>query len=195
MFDKFINLLNWGGPSTVIIIVVIALIFIASVFWGIKHRIKKEKVTSASLDTPVKITKKETAEADTDEPEDAGYKQLRGTGKYKAMVYCADGISIDFTTIPYRLGNIHTLDTSLPQPGGNYIVKELSDGTLAAYDPRDTVMETKETPDWAWLAINCKVIVQNFWRVPNAWWKSVGMWFAAGMILVVFICFLAVFGG
>jgi hypothetical protein len=115
------------------------------------------------------------------------------------MIYLADGESIDFTGIDKPIGHMKQFDTSLPFSGGAYICKETKDAsgaiTLVAYDPRDTALETDKLPDWAWFAINCKDIVTRFWRVPAPWWKSIGMWFAAGMLLIVFICFLAIFGG
>lgn len=187
--------------ANVAVIVIVALLiglFILVVWWRMRSIKKKRSQNSAFQAKKTESLKKAPPETVVDdgkkkkEAEEPAY----GPGfPYKAMVFLNDGESIDFTGIPKPIGHIKQFDTSLPFSGGGYIVKELTDGSLVSYDPRDVALETDQLPDWAWFAINCRDIVLRFWRVPNPWWKSIGMWFAAAMILAVFICFLALFGG
>lgn len=191
MIDKFTELTGSGGPAAIIIIIVFVLILGFSIWWGISRRARQHgKGNTVNLSSTVSAD----SQSKTNSGDENGKTKV-GTGHYKAMVYRKNGITVDFTTIPEPAGSLYQFDTSCPINGGGFIAKETKDGDIIGYDPRDVVIETEELPDWAWFAINCKEVVQNFWRVPTAWWKSVGLWFAAGMMLIVFICFLAVFGG
>ena len=182
------NLIKLGGATTIIIIVAFVIIFGLAFWWNITRIKRKQKAMSSAAIFPV-------APAVLGRPDkQPGKKSLIGTGAYKAMVYRYNN-SIDFTTIPEPIGNIYQFDTSCPFSGGGYIVKETKEGRIADYDPREVKIITEELPEWAWFAINCRDIVRQFWKVPIKWWASVSMWFAAGMMLVVFIAFLAVFGG
>lgn len=181
------ELIELGGAPTIIIIVVFVVVLATAIWWNISRKRKQIKG-----DTKTSI--KQSVEDKEEVEENIQTDSLIGTGSFKAMVYRKNG-ALDFTTIPEPIGYIYQFDTSLPFSGGGYIAKEGDKGEILDFDAREIDIVTKELPEWAWFAINCEQIVKNFWQVPSAWWQSVSMWFAAGMMLILFISFLAVFGG
>jgi len=185
------DFIKLGGPAAIIAIIVLLAVFGLAFWWGIRRRWKKPASEAFAASRAPVIS---TAKSKSDKRQDSTQKPLIGTGAYKAVVFRKDG-AIDFTTIPEPLGQVHQVDTSCPQPGSCYTVIEGAHGEIIDYDTREIPIITEELPEWAFFAINCREIVRRFWQVPLAWWRSTSIWFAAGMILVVFICFLAVFGG
>lgn len=206
MFDRFLEMFRNISLSGILIIVGLIIVIILVAVLIARMRAKRSKRPSS---TDTRVSDKTKADKWVGAPLYVSDKERKSQGKsvknveleiqygrggFKAMVYTKEG-NIDFTTIPEPVGNIYQFETSLPFSGGGYIVKEDINGDIVEYAPSAIEIVTKELPEWAWFAIHCKDIVKRFWQVPAPWWHSVSMWFAAGMMLIVFISFLAVFGG
>ena len=120
-------------------------------------------------------------------------KSILGTGSFNCMCI-KQGQILDWTTIPAPMGELYQADTSCPVSGGIYIVKELADGTIVDYDPREVPVKLEESPEWAWYATHWDIVPRVF-SVQMSLWKSPSTWFAGALIAVLFICFLSVVGG
>lgn len=188
MFDL---LASGGSTSIIILIAVVTLVAVVVVIKIMRSRHKGgfNPVVNAPIE---KAIREETKVQISEAPPDSNC--VLGTGNYKCMAYRYDG-SLDFTTMPEPIGELYSFDTSCPFSGAGYIVKELKTGEIVDYDPREMPIEPKATPEWAWFAINPRDVTKRFWTVPTPFWKSGSMWFAAAMIVVLFISFLSVFGG
>ena len=123
-------------------------------------------------------------------------KGILGKGNIKCLCFRKiKGVNVaDFTTISEAIGELYQFDPSCPTPGSGYIVKENEKGEIVDYDPREVKCTWEESPDFAHLVMNGGQIIKNFWAVQVQWWKSTSVWFAAAMLVVVFITSLAVVG-
>ncbi len=185
--SDFLEMLSSLSVAGIIILVVILLIFatVAAVY------IRREIIGKSRRGS---LTSKPEDSAPPIEHEDASAsKSILGTGEVKCVAIRPGNI-IDFTTIPELIGEVYQVDTSCPRSGAVVIVRELEDGEIVDYDPREVPVVIEQTPEYAWFATNWN-IVTRFWAVPQIWWKSTSMWFAAAMMAIVFIAFLAVVGG
>lgn len=135
-----------------------------------------------------------SAEQGEAKPEDDSIKLGRGAYKCLCFRKIKGVIVADFTSINKPVGELYQFDPSCPFSGSGYIVRQLEDKTIMDYDPREVKVKTDETPDYAWHAINWKEDVNAFWTVPAKWWKNTASWFAAGVLVIVFISALASFG-
>ena len=124
-----------------------------------------------------------------------GKKTILGQGDIKCLCFHKiKGVNVaDFTTIGEAIGELYQFDPSCPITGSGYIVKENADGEIVDYDPRELAFKIEESPERAWFAINWDIVKSVFF-VPIQWWKSTSVWFAAGMMVIVFITSLAVLG-
>ena len=75
-----------------------------------------------------------------------------------------------------------------------FIVKELSDGKVLDYDPREVAFDVKKSPEYAWHATHWQPETNDFWMAKVEWWKSRAVIFAGALLLVMFIIALAVLG-
>jgi len=118
-----------------------------------------------------------------------------GAGDIKCLCFRKiRGVNVaDFTTIGKAIGEMYQFDPSCPITGSGYIVKENAEGKIVDYDPRELAFKVEESPERAWFAINWDIVKLVFF-VPIKWWKSTSVWFAAGMMVIVFITSLAVLG-
>lgn len=128
--------------------------------------------------------------------EGEGKKVTLGTGTVKCLCFRKiQGVNVaDFTTIPEPIGELYQFDPSCPISGSGYIVREDEKGEIIDYDPREVKYVLDQSPEFAWLATNGDTVIKNFWQVMLPWWKSTSVWFAAAMMVIVFITSLAVLG-
>jgi len=122
-------------------------------------------------------------------------KGILGEGNIKCLCFRKiQGVSIaDFTTIPEPIGELYQFDPSCPITGSGYIVRENEKGEIVDYDPREVKFKIEESPERAWFAIHWDIVKQVFF-VPVQWWRSTSVWFAAAMLVIVFVTSLAVLG-
>ena len=122
-------------------------------------------------------------------------KIILGKGNIKCLCFHKiKGVNVaDFTTIGEAIGELYQFDPSCPITGSGYIVKENTEGIIVDYDPRELAFKVGDSPEMAWFAIHWDIVKSVFF-VPIQWWKSTSVWFAAGMMVIVFITSLAVLG-
>ena len=105
------------------------------------------------------------------------------------------GVAVaDFTSMSEPVGELYQFDPSCPVSGSGYIVRQLDNGVVEDYDPREVKMLVDDTPDHAWHAINWKDDVNSFWTVPIQWWKNTANWYAAGVLCLALFTMLVVLG-
>ncbi len=187
----------WGTlvSNPVAIGVVIGFIILFSAILWLRYRPRN---LSAKVET------KQIAKVVEDKPESATEKQesILGTGQYKCMAF-RQGNILDFTTIPEPIGEVYFFDPTCPTSGAGYIVREAKEGEIingrktkkgeiVDYDPREVQVVIEKTPEYAWHAMNWTDDVEGFWIVPISFWKTPSMWFAVGMIIIVFVSTLVV---
>lgn len=197
MTDKF-EITYWetltGNP--VAIGVVIGFVILLSV--GIWLRYRPRNPSSFVED---KVEDKKVNEKP--DPENGSKSQsILGTGRYKCMAFKL-GNTIAWTTIPKPIGEAYFFEPTTPISGVGYIVREAKEGEtidgkktkegdIVDYDPREVQVELEKMPEHAWDAMNWKDDVEGFWIVPINWWRTPSMWFALGMMVIVFISSLVV---
>ena len=137
----------------------------------------------------------ESISADAKVPATEGSDVVLGKGGIKCLCFRKiRGVNVaDFTTIGEAIGELYQFDPSCPITGSGYIVKENAEGKIVDYDPRELAFKVEESPERAWFAINWDIVKSVFF-VPLQWWKSTSVWFAAAMLVIVFITSLAVLG-
>lgn len=184
-------------------LIIVAVVFVALTLGYVTLRLKKkpsqnEVKKDKSLGKPQIIT----GDATKKEVELAAIKVVLGTGNFKCMAIrsakvlgLAPGTNvIDFTTMPEPIGEVHIADTSCPISGGIYTVREMDNGEVVDWDPRETPMNVEETPEYAWFATHWEVVAQVF-SVPVRWWASTSIWFAVGCLAILFFVSLTALGG
>lgn len=201
-----------SNPAAITAVIVIALIALALVALEFTkkpgHRVVKEPVKAVpEVVKPVPISVKKGKQAIAvavagPEPEIPRVKL--GEGPYKCMVIrTAKGMGItnptcvniiDFTTMTQPMGDIDVADTSCPSSGGIYSVRELEDGTIVDYDPREVALEIDQTPEYAYFATHWEIVSRVFF-VPLKFWQSPKWWFAAACLFITFFLTLSVIGG
>lgn len=198
MFDRLGEMFHFANAGSIVLVVIVLAAIIGVAFFIARSRMKREKATSAAKAKKVEAVQK-AREKLSKEPviteAESGEIKLYGVGEINALVFTKDGSHIDFTTIPMPIGNINQFQPNLAFSGAGCIVKENENGEIVDWDTSNIEYKPEESPERAWFAIHPNPQTKRFWTVPIAWWKSVSMWFAAGMLLIVFIAFLAVFGG
>jgi len=180
-----------------LVYVVIGLVLVLLGWWGFKLIRGREKrrggglPAAESYETVSKKIKKPDAEVGVAPP-----CIILGEGDIKCLCFrkVKSVIVADFTYISEPIGELYQFDPSCPISGNGYIVKQLDDGTIVDYDPREVKVKENETPDYAWDAINWKDDVNNFWTVPVKWWRNVANWYAAGVLGLCFLGILVVLG-
>ncbi len=112
-----------------------------------------------------------------------------GKAAYNAMVFTEEGIK--FKAIKEKLQSLIYCDPSMPKSGMKYLCVEKADGTHVAYDPRDLLINSKDTAQRAWRATHCLQIVRDMFTVPATNWEKINtilMYVAiGGMIFVAII--------
>jgi len=172
--------------------IVIGLAVLLFAWWGYRL-IKGGGNRKASADLPSDESY-ESASAEA-KPATPVSKVILGKGNIKCLCFRRiKGVNVaDFTVMPEAIGELYQFDPSCPTSGSGYIVKEDSNGDIVDYDPREVTFKIEESPERAWFAIHWDIVKSVFF-VPVNWWKSTSVWFAAAMIVVVFITSLAVLG-
>lgn len=112
--------------------------------------------------------------------------------------------SFDVTRVPKPLGDVYRTALSFAGKVGSqrYLVRERAsekkdkknkedEKLIEDYDERKTPYKYDESPEYAYLVNHCADITIKFWSVDVKWWKSTSVWFAAGMMAILFIAFLA----
>jgi len=173
--------------------IVIGLFVLLFGWWGYRL-IKGERRQKQNADLPSDESYESVSAEAT--PSTPGKKVILGRDNIKCLCFRKiKGVNVaDFTTISEAIGELYQFDPSCPTPGSGYIVKENDKGEIVDFDPREVKYTWEESPDFAYLVMNGGQIIKNFWAVQVQWWKSTSVWFAAAMIVVVFITSLAVVG-
>lgn len=173
--------------------IVIAL-FLLVVFWWAYRTFRGKKGEVKKSDLP----SDESFEGISEEIKGAAVKSkpILGSGGYKCLCFreIKGMLVADFTTMPEPIGELYQFDPSCPLSGNGYIVTQNDTGDIIDYDPREVKVETDETPEYAWHAINWKDDVTNFWTVARQWWKNIANWYAAAVLALVFFGILVVLG-
>jgi hypothetical protein len=140
---------------------------------GLRSLSTREIINVSSRDIPVN-----TQQA----PEDIVIK----LPKYNAMVFhWQDGII--FKKIPDKLGEIVTLDQSMPVHGSFLLAVEKEDDKINSYDPRNESIVAAESPQKAYRAIKWDVVNRLFAYDFGMWDKinNVLIWVSvAGCFLI-----------
>jgi hypothetical protein len=111
--------------------------------------------------------------------------------RYNAMVFTEDGIK--FKTIKEKLLTLIYCDPSMPKHGSRYLCVE-KDGVIKGYDPRDTLIESKDTAHRAWRATHCYDIVRAMFATPLTGLEKLNqvfMWVFCGGLLFLGIIALS----
>lgn len=187
--------MNWGEGFTLLgggdlagYIVIALIVIVPLIVWYIKRglhhaEIKQEVETLKVVNKYEELKKEKPGEA----------VSILGTGSINCAAFRPGNI-LDWTTIPFPIGEVYLADTSCPVSGNLCIVRELDNGEVVDYDPREVEVIDKQTPEWAWQSTHCKEMVRRFWCVQLSIWKSPAIWLAAGMIMVTFIFAMGVIG-
>jgi len=180
----------------IVVYIVIALFVVLFAWWGYRLiRIKGKEKVGADLPSDESYESVSAGVRGEGTKEGEGKKVTLGKGKIKCLCFHKiQGVNIaDFTTIPEPIGELYQFDPSCPITGSGYIVKEDEKGKIVDYDPREVTFKIEESPEYAWFAIHWDILKSVFF-VPVQWWKSTSVWFAAAMLVIVFITSLAVLG-
>lgn len=185
--------LTFMTGNVVVYVVIIAFIGLL-VWWGWRLFSNKEKPAKNAIVLPV--ADEEVGEVNENQIEQAKKGKMVGTGNIRCLCFRKiKGVPVaDFTTIPGSVGEIYSFDPSCPTSGPGYIVVETSDGDVVDYDPRQVKYTVTESPEYAWFATVWNIVNSVFF-VPIQWWRSTSTWFAVGMLVILFIVSLVVFGG
>jgi len=179
-----------GAGIIAYIVIGLAVLFFG---WWVFRLIKGKKPKSEISDLPPD-TSYESISADIKGgTSESGVKI--GQGNIKCLCFRRiKGVNVaDFTTITEPVGELYQFDPSCPVTGSGYIVKEDKNGVIVDYDPREIAFKVEESPERAWFAIHWDIVKAVFF-VPIQWWKSTSVWFAAAMLVIVFVATLAVVG-
>ena len=192
--ENFTILMGYAGPVGIAIIIIFVLAVTALVYFKTKGKrapnVKKDKKLPGIIKTKANESR-EAMEGET-ETDEKGEKSILGTGNFKCLAFRLGNIA-DFTTIPKPIGEAYQFDPSCPFSGMGYIVKESNNREVVDYDPREVPFDVKKSPEYAWFATHWPIVKVVF-SVAIDWWKSKAIWFAGGMMLIVFIVALAVVG-
>jgi hypothetical protein len=176
----------------IIVYIVIGLFVVLFAWWG--YRLFKgqgKQSGSGALSYDDSSERKSEGEKELTN----GDKEILGKGNIKCLCFrWRKGVpSADFTVMENPIGEMYQQDPSCPIIGSGYIVKENEKKEIIDYDPREVKYKIEESPERAWFAINWDIVKQVFF-VPVQWWKSTSVWFAAAMLVIVFVASLAVLG-
>ena len=192
--EQYGEVLVGGG---IIAYIVIGLFVVLFAWWGyriFKGQSKQIKSSDLPLDESYESVSADAKVAAEGEKKEEN-KVVLGKGNIKCLCFRKiQGVNIaDFTTISEPVGELYQFAPSCPITGSGYIVKEDEKGNIVDYDPREVTFKIEESPERAWFAINWDIVKQVFF-VPVQWWKSTSVWFAAAMLVIVFVVSLAVLG-
>lgn len=195
--EKYLEMLTQGGPAVFVGIGIFVAILIASVVFSIMRG--KQKVNRSEWKQRTdefnkwlgEVQVEERGRTNIQDKEKGAVPNLLGTGQFKAMVFRPGNI-LDFTTIPEPIGEMYQFDPSCPVSGLGYIVKQVPNGEIVDYDPREVRVKIDESPEHAWFATHWDIVSVVF-SVVTPWWRSRATWYALGMMLIVFITALVVF--
>jgi len=184
-----------GGMDAVGVIIILSIAFVVGLIYFVKKGYSKAKKQESLriIEATQKYQTERKQVLSTKSESQANSVSALGTGDIPCMAFRPGNI-IDWTTIPAPIGETYFADTSCPTSGSVCIVKELENGEVVDYDPREIPVEIKQTPEWAWSATHCKELVKRFWYVPFSIWKSPSLWLAFGMLLAMFIFGMGVIG-
>jgi len=194
MFDGFKMLGGMDTTGTIVIVVIV--LVVGLIFFIKKGYARAEKQEALRILELTHKYEQEKIETKKESKTDEGPKEpssILGKGDIPCMAFKLGNI-VDWTTIPAPIGEAYLADTSCPISGTVFIVKQLENGDIVDYDPREVPVVIKQTPEWAYSATHCKEIVKRFWYVPYSVWKSPSLWFAAGMLVIMFIFGMGVIG-
>jgi len=177
--------ITFGGLVLILILISIPIVWI--VYKKMSHKAKIQEHREI-IEAKTKYEEAKRGEKLSEEK-----AQKFGVGSFKCMAFRPGNI-IDWTTIPAPIGELYQADASCPVSGGVYIVRETEDGDIIDYDPREVKVDIKTSPERAWYATHWD-IVKRVYSIPLAWWRSTATWFAAGMMLILFITVMAAIGG
>ena len=192
--EQYVDFLVGAG---IVVYIVIGLFVVLFAWWGyrlFRGKGKEDKSTDLPSDESFESVSEGVKGEGTKEGEVK--KVTLGEGNVKCLCFRKiKGVQVaDFTTIPEPIGELYQFDPSCPVSGPGYIVKEDEKGGIIDYDPREVKYLLEQSPEYAWLATNGDTVIKNFWQVILPWWKSTSVWFAAAMMVIIFITSLAILG-
>lgn len=174
----------------VVVYIVIGLFVVLFAWWGFRlFRGRGKQKLDTDLPTDAVSERIESTQEKVVE------KSGLGAGSIKCLCFRKiKGVNAaDFTTIPKPIGELYQFDPSCPVSGSGSIVKENGEGKIVDYDPREIEYKLEESPEYAYFATTWDIVKSVFF-IPLQWWKSTSVWFAAAMLVIVFITSLAVLG-
>lgn len=183
--EEFTEMMAGAG----VIVYVVIFLFVILFVWGGFRLFAGKRKPKVNTDLPTEAKPEHMEESEPKEE-----KEL-GSGDIKCLCFRKiKGMHVaDFTTIRKPIGELYQFDPSCPVSGAGYIVKENEKGEVVDYDPREIEFKLAESPEYAYFATNWDIVKQVFF-VPVQWWKSTSVWFAAAMLVIIFVISLAVLG-
>jgi len=180
--------------GTAIIYFGAGLVVLGIVWGGIRLGRKSRKVNPGQDSTGASYEQISSTVKGEIEPEAKKEEVVLGKGSVKCICFrrIKGNNVVDFTTIEEAIGETYQVDPSCPVSGSSSIVKEDA-GKIVDYDPREVKFTVETSPERAWFAIHWDIVRAVFF-VPVQFWKSVSVWFAAAMLVIVFVSALAVLG-
>jgi len=196
--DQYGEVLAGAG---IIVYIILGLFVVLFAWWGYRlfkgqgKQIKSSDLPSDKSYESVSANIKEAILDGIKRATGESSEVILGKGSIKCLCFRKiQGVNVaDFTTIPEPIGELYQFDPSCPITGSGYIVKENEKGKIVDYDPREVKFKIEESPERACFAINWDIVKSVFF-VPVQWWKSTSVWFAAAMLVIVFVVSLAVLG-
>ncbi len=157
--------------------------------WWVLRVVKGKTVESSVIARSKKIQR--VAGDNDDKPKES----ILGTGAVKCACFrrINGEPAIDFTTIPYPIGEMHSFDPSCPISGTGCTVVENEKGEIVDFDPREVEYKVDESPEYAWFATNWDILKRVLFATTK-WWKSPSVWFAAAILVMIFITVLGLMG-
>lgn len=119
--------------------------------------------------------------------------------KYRVLVnqYSAFGIEPKrvFSRINIPLGRVFWGDTSLPESGDTYWVKELKDGTFEPCDPlKEIPLDSRKSPNRAYKATHCDMAAA-VWTFELSWKDMISDFMVIALVIGTIILGLVTIGG
>lgn len=195
--DKFLEMFGGINVGQLILVILFCAIGVAGFLYykKIKRKIKKDNEVKPLVVMAKPLVKGQVEagiEEITDHPGRTKPSIEVGIGRYRCFVI-SESRPDYFTTIQEPVGNVFVAETSMPQSGQCYLVREWADGYVEDYDPRMVEYDDNETPQRAYRAMHWEIAHQVF-HVESNFWGKINPWWAVGIIGVFIFIVMIVFG-